>query len=144
MSALHPPIDARASGLFLRRRVDSGWHWLLLRGRSHGEWGFPKGHLDPGEGLLAAALRECAEETGIGLVALDAAAYELMYELTDHRRKIVTYFGATTAQDTVTLSKEHQASAWCPGDVVLKRLAHANLRSVFADHIRQDCAGPRA
>jgi len=143
MSELHPPIDARAAGLFLRRQVGSTWHWLLLRGRSHGEWGFPKGHLDPGEGLFAAALRECAEETGIGLVAGDAATYELIYELPDHRRKIVTYIGATTAQETVTLSKEHQDSAWCHHDEVLKCLAHASLRTVFSDHVRQDC-GPRA
>jgi 8-oxo-dGTP pyrophosphatase MutT (NUDIX family) len=28
-------------------------------------WGFPKGHIDPGEDLLAAAKREIAEETGL-------------------------------------------------------------------------------
>ncbi len=144
MSELHPPIDARAAGLFLRRQVGSTWQWLLLRGRAHGEWGFPKGHLDPGEGLLAAALRECAEESGIGLVAVDAACYALIYELPDHRRKIATYFGAITAQETVTLSKEHQDSAWCPAEVVLQRLSHGNLRTVFSEHVRQDCGGTRA
>ncbi|MFM2090595.1 MAG: hypothetical protein RLZZ127_1084, partial [Planctomycetota bacterium] len=45
-----------AAGLVLRRPVGSGWRWLLLRGRHHGEWGFPKGHLDPGETPWQAAL----------------------------------------------------------------------------------------
>ncbi len=30
-----------------------------------GFWVFPKGHLDPGEGLEAAAIREVLEETGV-------------------------------------------------------------------------------
>jgi len=37
---------------------------LLIRDRQ-GYWCFPKGHLDVGESLQEAALREVAEETGI-------------------------------------------------------------------------------
>lgn len=37
---------------------------LLIRDRQ-GYWVFPKGHLDPGETLQQAAVREVAEETGI-------------------------------------------------------------------------------
>jgi len=37
---------------------------LLVRDRM-GYWVFPKGHLDPGESLEQAALREVVEETGI-------------------------------------------------------------------------------
>ncbi len=37
---------------------------LLLRDRM-GFWVFPKGHLEEGEGLLEAAVREVYEETGI-------------------------------------------------------------------------------
>lgn len=47
---------------------------LLVRragtGRADGLWAPPGGHLDAGEFPLAAAVRECAEETGL---ALDAA-----------------------------------------------------------------------
>ena len=37
---------------------------LLIRHRK-GEWVFPKGHVDPGEDHLAAALREVEEEAGV-------------------------------------------------------------------------------
>lgn len=127
-------IDARAAGLLLRRRTPHGWRWLLLRGRGHHEWGFPKGHLDPGESFVAAALRECAEETGIGLVALDADQQELHYTLLDGRRKVVIYFGACTEVSEVQLSKEHVAYEWCDASAVLARVTHDTLRALFARH----------
>lgn len=128
-------IDALAAGIFLRRRQGRAWAWLLLRGSGHGEWGFPKGHLDPGETLVAAALRECAEECGIGLVALDAGDHPLDYRLPDDRHKRVVYFTGETTQDRVVLSKEHDASAWVDADEVSHRLNHANLRACFHAHL---------
>jgi diadenosine hexaphosphate hydrolase (ATP-forming) len=43
-------------------------------------WGFPKGHVDPGEDALSAARREITEETGLILVTflLDLGSYRRM------------------------------------------------------------------
>lgn len=38
---------------------------VLLLGHREGSWVFPKGHVDPGESPLEAALREVAEEAGV-------------------------------------------------------------------------------
>lgn len=52
--------DAPAAGLVLITR-DSR---VLLLQRAAGDWGFPGGHVEPGETDQQAALRECFEETG--------------------------------------------------------------------------------
>jgi predicted NUDIX family NTP pyrophosphohydrolase len=61
-----------SAGLLLFRRTGTGLQLFLAhpggpfwRDRDAGAWTIPKGVVDPGEELLAAALREFEEETGI-------------------------------------------------------------------------------
>jgi 8-oxo-dGTP pyrophosphatase MutT (NUDIX family) len=126
-----------AAGVLLRRRDARGWRWLLLQARKHGEWGFPKGHLDPGETPRAAALRECAEESGIGALALDGPALEAVYVLRDGRRKLVHYFPAVTAVARVQLSHEHTRWRWVAATAALRLLPHDNLRALFRAHLAE-------
>jgi len=131
-SDLAPEPQVIAAGLILRRETSKGDRWLLLRARKHREWGFPKGHQEAGESLTATALRECAEETGIALVAFDGPQRELLYTLGDGRRKRTVYFPALTASSAVQLSAEHVTSEWLSEGAVLDRLPHDNLRALFS------------
>jgi len=120
-----------AAGLILRRRLAKHDVWLLLKARKHGEWGFPKGHLDPGETVLQAALRECVEESGIALVEIEDAPTELRYRLPDGGAKRVVYFPASTATSVVRLSDEHSRADWFTAAQVEAHLPHPNLVMVF-------------
>ncbi len=56
--------ETSAGGVVFRRGPDGEPRFLLIRD-SYRNWGFPKGHLEPGEPPAAAARREVAEETGL-------------------------------------------------------------------------------
>jgi 8-oxo-dGTP pyrophosphatase MutT (NUDIX family) len=54
-------------------RMDAGQPLFLLIRDSYQNWGFPKGHIEPGEQADDAARREVSEETGLaGLVVRGA------------------------------------------------------------------------
>jgi 8-oxo-dGTP pyrophosphatase MutT (NUDIX family) len=56
--------ETSAGGVVFRRGPDGEPRFLLIRD-SYRNWGFPKGHLEPGEPPADAARREVAEETGL-------------------------------------------------------------------------------
>ncbi len=59
-----PSRTERSAGGVVVRRLDQAWHALLIQDRN-GHWGLPKGHIEHGETVREAALREVAEETGV-------------------------------------------------------------------------------
>ena len=128
-----PPSDAVACGFFLRRAGPEPL-WLMLRSAHHGEWGFPKGHQDPGESLFQTALRECAEECGIALLTVTGPPCWLTYKPSGTRIKTTLYFPAQTTCETVVLSHEHSEASWFTKEQVLKKLNHKNLAQLFAQH----------
>lgn len=138
-----PPISVPAlsvaAGLFLRRYDirRQAWRWLLLRNRRRKDWGFPKGHQESGEDMPQTALRECAEETGIALLTMYEPPYELTYDLPSGRRKRVVYFAATTLQEQLRLSREHDAAEWLSRRQALERLGHKNLCCLFRAHLAE-------
>jgi 8-oxo-dGTP diphosphatase len=124
-----------AAGLILRRDTPKGFRWLLLRATKHGEWGFPKGHQDVGETPLQTALRECVEECGIALLAIDGKPLEATYQLPNGKRKTVIYFPAVTSQSDVILSDEHHEHGWLSASQIMDLLPHANLVLLFRAYL---------
>lgn len=129
-----PPSDLVAAGFFLRHADQP--RWLLLRATKHGEWGFPKGHVDAGETLVQTALRECAEECGIALVEILGPPTWDSYQVPSGRRKTTVYYPAQTAITAVELSNEHDRARWCAADEVAELLAHPGLTGLFRQALR--------
>ncbi len=110
-------------------------HVLVLR--AYGNWDFPKGSLDPGEGPVEAALRELREEAGLrepcfrwGMVHFDTPPYG--------RGKVARYYLAEVPRGEVALGvnpelgrPEHHEYRWVSFDEG-ERLLGPRLRPVLA------------
>lgn len=78
--------------VFLLRRRPQGGDWevlLLLRantGYEDGRYGVPAGHLDGGESITQAAIREAREETGVELMADDLSVVGVMHRKAEVER----------------------------------------------------------
>ncbi|HLM92084.1 MAG TPA: NUDIX domain-containing protein [Thermoplasmata archaeon] len=96
-----PIVAELASGAVLVHR-ESGAICLLFY-RPEARWALPKGHVDPGESLSTAALREVREETGIAELELSDEVAEVHYRFFDAARslnvaKTTVYFLAFTSE----------------------------------------------
>ncbi len=104
-----------------------------------GQWGFPKGKRNRGEGAVANALRELFEETG--LMRLQLALREDLYfdELSDKGGLAVRYFAATLTDPEPTLIPAHGELIdvrWCSvvsAQTLLKPARRAVLLAVLTE-----------
>jgi len=107
----------------------------VLRHRSGGHWGFPKGRIEPGEPELAAARRELAEETALTDVQpLPGFRVVSQYDIQRSGQRVsktVVYYLAEVESDDVRLSSEHTACAWLDGEAANRTLTHDETRRIF-------------
>lgn len=137
-----PEDPVLAAGVLLWRPGQRGVEFLLLRNARHGTWGFPKGHVEPGETLREAAIREAREETGLPVQEPDLApdfADTCLYQVPEAARrpgksgggwKRVVHFLARAPDGgrDFRRSPEHDESGWFVEADALARLAHAEQR----------------
>jgi 8-oxo-dGTP pyrophosphatase MutT (NUDIX family) len=141
--------DERSAGfLIFHRRANvappGDLRFLLLDYGRH--WDFAKGHVDPGETDIQAAIRELREETGIReFQAVANFQQEIVYYFRSARhgliRKTVVFFLAEVARPDVILSEEHVAYDFLPFELAVKRATFAAgkelLRAAHARLIQQ-------
>lgn len=112
----------RAAGFMIYFVAEGRPHYLLLRNSKTCLWEPPKGECERGESLLACAIRECQEETGLGI---DTNVNEILsptllsYFFPSVGQKTVYLFPcqvSMTARHSVRLSSEHSAYQWLEFD----------------------------
>lgn len=120
--------------------------YLLLRSAEHGNWGFPKGHSDPGESFLETARRETLEEAGIAKVRV-INGFEAVdrYEVNTAKRgayiKEARYFLGLVDECSHTLSSEHSEGGWFTLDDALARLRFDFLKQALRQADERLAAG---
>ncbi len=119
-------------------QVAGGIVWNPRKGiavvnQNHDSWSLPKGHVEPGEDTLSAALREIHEETGIPIAALTLVAEVGSYVRSqikwrpgdEPRERTITLYLFTTTEDELTpIDPENPEARWMTPESAATLLTH--------------------
>ena len=124
-----------SAGAVVVYRPDAGPRYLLIHD-AHGNWGFPKGHVEAGETLLDTARREVREETGVDEVTNHGLLGEWRWRFPDGGEtveKVCHYFLFEAGRDSASPQPAEGISeiAWLPGAAARTRLTFDTARELL-------------
>ena len=131
--------ETSAGGVVFRRASDgtggSQALFLLIRD-SYRNWGFPKGHLEPGELPQAAAVREVTEETGLTDIGVRGEIETIDWYFRFRGRlihKVCHFFLMETASEATEPQRAEGITAcrWAPYEEAARLVSYANAREVL-------------
>ena len=126
----------RSAGIILFK-VDGGRRLYLFLKRGEGFLDFPKGHIEDGESLLEAAVRETKEEAGISARPIPAFSVDETYWFNKGRnrvRKEVRMFLAQVGRSTkVRISHEHSGYVWLNINEALRRVKFDTQKNIMKE-----------
>lgn len=136
-------MSIKACGIIIYRISNEIPEILLLECSYNGEWGPPKGHVDPGEDDLQTAFRETEEEAGIKkseITLHENFHEEIRYKVkkSTHsgdimKDKVSVYFlGKVSSEQRVTISHEHTGYKWLTFDEAIKSVIFDNYAKIYS------------
>ena len=124
-------VQAGALGV---KRCASQWCFLLVTSRRDtGSWIFPKGHVEPGESLEAAALRELREEAGVS-GEVDRRAGTSRFRSGDEEVEVTYFLVRTHAEGE---GEEGRKVRWLPLDDALETLTFPDAKKILRQVARR-------
>lgn len=106
--------------------------FLLIRNKRSAHWGFPKGHVEPGETEEETAIREVFEETGLHIEILPGFVKKSDYTIQGKIEKSVSIFLASTEESDYTLQEEEiKEGGWFDFEQALATLNYDNDKMIL-------------
>lgn len=123
----------KSCGGVVFRNINNKLEFLIVKSLSNGHWGFPKGHVEPGESEKDTALREIEEETGLEKVILyENLKMKDSYFLSDNSLKQVIFFIVKALSFDVNIQlDEIEEFMWCDFDKCINTLDFDNTKDVL-------------
>lgn len=109
-----------SAGGVIVKKIEQIPHVLLIRNKQYTDWVLPKGHVEAGESLEKAALREVAEEAGLHHIRIVKllGSYERYVEKTEEQKTIHYFLMMPTSDEkpVMTAHNENDDIRWFPLD----------------------------
>ena len=126
--------ETSAGGIVFR--LERGKPRYLLIRDSYRNWGFPKGHLEPGEEPETAAIREVGEETGLRSLLLRGLIDTIDWDFRFRGQSIhkVCHFFLMESRRSRTLPQRAEgitACRWMSFDEAQRRISYRNAREIL-------------
>ncbi len=119
-------------GAVVFRNDENEKKFLLIRNKRSAHWGFPKGHIEPGETNEETAIREVFEETGIKIKVLPNFKKFSEYTIQGRIEKAVSIFLAETNDIEYTIQAEEiEECGWFSYCDALKTLNYENDKRIL-------------
>jgi 8-oxo-dGTP pyrophosphatase MutT (NUDIX family) len=134
MMATGPREETSAGGIVFR--LERGKPRYLLIRDSYRNWGFPKGHLEPGEEPATAAVREVGEETGLRSLLVRGLIDTIDWEFRFRGQaihKICHFFLMESRRSRTSPQRAEGITAcrWMSFDEAQRRISYRNAREVL-------------
>lgn len=136
------PIDTfidNVYGVIAARKVEDMWQFLVIKSRK-GNWGFPKGHPNPGETPVQTATREFQEETGIsGITLYEDVHFNSSHAVANEARvvtKIITWFLGIVTSDAKSNPIDYEEvveTRWLSFSDAFIKLTHPESKQILLD-----------
>ncbi len=119
-------------GAVVYRDIKGEVRYLLIKNKRSAHWGFPKGHIEPGETKEETAKREVLEETGLHIDIHNGYSCISKYKIKDKIEKIVTIFVGTTNDTSTTIQKEEiEDYIWLNFEKAMNLLKFENDKNIL-------------
>lgn len=112
-----------AAGGIVCRTIGDRTEVLIVHRPRYDDWSLPKGHVDEGETVLAAALREVVEETGYTCEPTRPAGSS-SYSTRTGEPKVVHYWVMTVTGGEFTPNDEVDRIAWMTVEEAARSLSY--------------------
>lgn len=121
-------------GAVIFRKENTEVKYLLIRNKRSAHWGFPKGHVEPGETNEETAIREVFEETGLNIKIVPDFVKKSEYTIQGKIEKSVSIFLAETEEIDYKIQEEEiEECGWFLYNDALKTLNYENDKIILND-----------